>query len=90
MSDKAKVVLNIVLTLAWTGLMILIIGYPSLIGLGRREGVFRPAFAVGLVISIIANILFIWFGPKERTALSIVGGRLIDLATMVCIFGCFV
>ena len=90
MTDKAKVLLNILLTLVWVGLMILIIGYPSVIGLSRSQSTFRPAFALGLVVCVVANVIFIWFGPKERTSFSIVGGRLIDLATTICIFGCFI
>jgi len=88
MTDKFKALLNSMLTLVWIGLMILVIDFPPWTGLGKARVAFRPAFVAGLVVCVVANILFIWFGPKERATFSIVCGRLIDLATISCIFGC--
>ena len=86
MSRRATILVNVILTLAWLGMGVVVICYPSAIGFIEGASARRTLFAAALALCVTLNILSLWFKPK--TPVLSFCERFVGVATIISLCGC--
>ena len=86
MSRRATILFNVVMSLAWLSMGVVVICYPSAIGFIKAASTRHTLFAAAFAFCVALNILDLWFKPK--TPVLSFCDRFVGVATIIALCGC--